>query len=260
VRAMWKGSISFGLVNIPVRMYSAVEDKGVHFNQLHAVCHTPIKLQKVCPHCQVEVEAREIVRGYEVHDGQYVVITDEEWEQFQGSLSRTVDLLRFVKLAEIDPVFFNRTYFLEPAETGEKAYRLLTKAMEETGMVGIANITIRSKTALAALRVYQTGLVLETMYYPDEIRPFHHFHIPAGDPAEKELAVAVTLINSLTEPFQPEHYIDKRREGILALIEGKVAEEQQVVRAPSPGGEAVADLLAALEASLKAREEEKVRS
>lgn len=254
MRAMWKGSISFGLVNIPVRMYSAVEDKSVHFNQLHSICHTPIKYQKVCPHCQVKVDPGEIVRGYELHKGQYVVITDEEWERFQGTLSRTVDILRFVELQEIDPVFFNRSYFLEPAETGEKAYRLLTKAMEETGKVGIASITIRSKTSLAALRVYQTGLVLETMYFPDEIRPFHHLQIPTGEPVAKELAMAVTLIESLTEPFQPEHYIDERREGILELIQEKVAGEQQVVTVPSQDHEAVADLLAALEASIRERE------
>jgi len=256
VRAMWKGSISFGLVNIPVRMYSAVEDKDVRFNQLHAACHTPIRYRKICPNCQREVDREEIVRGYELLKGQYVVITDAEWEQFQGTLSRTVDILRFVELQEIDPVFFDRTYFLEPADTGEKAYRLLTKAMEETGKIGIASITIRSKTALAALRVYHMGLALETMYYPDEIRPFHRLQIPTGEPVEKELAMAVTLINSLTEPFQPEHYSDERRRGILALIEEKMAGDTHVVSVADKDTQAVADLMAALEASIRAAEAE----
>jgi len=255
---MWKGSISFGLVNIPVRMYAAVEDTTVHFTQLHAACHTPIKYQKVCPHCQVEVGTDEIVRGYELNQGQYVMITGEEWARFQEHRSPTVDILRFVRLEEVDPVFFDRSYFLEPAETGEKAYRLLTRAMEETGMAGIGAAVIRTKQALAAVRVYSGGLMLELMHYPDAIRPFHHLNIPTGEPAEKELMMAVTLIHNLTEPFQPEHYVDARRQNIMELIEKKAA-EQQVVAAPGDGGEAVADLLAALEASLRSKHGEEVR-
>lgn len=257
MRSMWKGSISFGLVNIPVRMYTAAEDKDVRFNQLHAECHTPIKYQKHCPHCQTVVNQEEIVRGYEVQKGQYVVISDEEWEQFQGTLSRTVDILRFVELSEIDPVYFNRTYFLEPAETGEKAYRLLTEAMAQTRKIGVASITIRSKEALAAVRVYQGGLALETMYYPDEIRSISRLKIPDNAVVEKELAMAIALIESLTEPFQPEQYIDERRQGILELIEKKVAGQTNVVNVPEQGGIAVADLMAALEASIRASEKEK---
>lgn len=252
MRSMWKGSISFGLVNIPVRMYSAVEDKDVRFNQLHVVCHTPIKYQKVCPSCNQVVGQDEIVRGYEVHKNEYVVITDEEWEKFQGALSRTVDILRFVELSEIDPVYFNRSYYLEPAETGEKAYRLLAEAMQQAGKIGIASITIRSKQALAAVRVYQGALALETMHYPDEVRALVRLNIPETPVVEKELAMAVALINNLTEPFRPEEHVNERRRGLLELIERKAAGETHVVKAPAAQSQAVADLMAALEASLKA--------
>ncbi|NLM40103.1 MAG: Ku protein [Firmicutes bacterium] len=252
MRSMWKGSISFGLVNIPVRMYAAVEDKEVRFNQLHAVCHTPIKYQKICPNCEKVVEQDEIVRGYEIQKNEYVVITDEEWEHFQGTLSRTVDILRFVDLRDIDPVYFDRSYYLEPAETGAKAYRLLVAAMQQAGKIGIASITVRTKQALAAVRVYEGALALETMHYPDEIRSITRLDIPETAVVEKELAMAVSLINSLTEPFRPEEYVNERRRGLLELIESKAAGETHVVTTPAAQNQAVADLMAALEASLKA--------
>ncbi len=252
MRSMWKGSISFGLVNIPVKMYTATQEKQIRFNQLHNLCHTPIKYAKVCPHCERKVEEEEIVRGYEYEKGRYVVLTDEELEGFRQRSTGTVDILRFVDLHEIDPVYFNKTYYLEPSETGGKAYLLLKQALSTSGRIAVAQITIRSKSSLAVIRTYHNILALETIFYPDEIRSADRLNVSASAPInEQELTMARSLIDSLTEPFQPEHYSDERRVEMLRLIEGKIEGREF---APAPSGtakEPAIDLLAALEASLQ---------
>lgn len=260
MRSMWKGSISFGLVNIPVKMYSATQSKTVRFNQLHYLCYTPIKYQKICPQCGREVLPQEIVRGYEYEKGRYVVITDEEWAQFEEEFSRTVDILRFVDLREIDPVFFDKTYYLEPSETGGKAYALLREAMFQSGKIGVARITIRSRSSLAVVRVYGNTLTLETIFYPDEIRNTEGLQTAVGASIqEKELTMAISLINSLTEPFQPEQYEDIRRLGLLELIESKITGEDTYAAHPAKRGANVIDLMSALEASLQAQQDREIK-
>ena len=255
MRAMWKGSISFGLVNIPVRMYTATQEKSLRFTQLHELCHTPIKYDKVCPHCERSVAGEEIIRGYEYNPGQYVVINDQEWDSFVERSTHTIDILRFVDLSEVDPVFFNKTYYLEPAETGGKAYSLLQQALASTDKIAVAKITIRSKVSLAVVRVYQGMLALETIFYPDEIRDEGELDLDIqGKVQEKELTMALSLIASLTEPFQPEHYSDERRLGMLELIEKKIQGQDVVVARGPKEGAPVVDLLAALEASLQAQQ------
>ncbi len=252
MRSMWKGSISFGLVNIPVKMYTATQEKQVRFNQLHSLCHTPIKYDKVCPRCERSVETEEIVRGYEYEKGRYVVFSDEELESFSQRSTGTVDILRFVDLHEIDPVYFNKTYYLEPSETGGKAYVLLKEALSSSGRIAVARITIRSKSSLAVIRIYHNILALETIFYPDEIRPADRLHIAVPGPIdERELTMAISLIDSLTEPFQPEHYSDERREEMLSLIESKIEGREFAVIRPGAEKEPAVDLLAALEASLQ---------
>lgn len=255
MRSMWRGSISFGLVNIPVKMYSATESKSIRFNQLHSLCHTPIKYQKVCPQCAREVSPQEIVRGYEYEKGQYVIVTDEEWAQFEEKLSRAVDILRFVDLGEIDPVYFDKAYYLEPSETGGKAYTLLKEAMVQSGKIGVARMTIRSKSSLAVVRVYRRILALETIFYPDEIRDTAGLQTDVGASIqEKELNMAISLIESLSEPFKPEHYEDTRRTGLLELIQNKIAGQETVAAAPLEKTSNVIDLMSALEASLQAQQ------
>lgn len=252
MRSMWKGSISFGLVNIPVRMYTATQEKQLRFNQLHNLCQTPIKYEKVCPHCARKVEEEEIVRGYEYEKGQYVVLTNEELENFRQRSSGMVDILRFVDLKEIDPVYFNKTYYLEPSDTGGKAYLLLKEALASSKRIAVAQITIRSKSSLAIIRTYQNVLALETIFYPDEIRASERLDTRTSVPvSEKELEMAISLIDSLTEPFQPEHYTDERRREMLQLIEEKIAGKDILTARPIDEKEPAIDLLAALEASLQ---------
>lgn len=254
MRSMWKGSLSFGLVNIPVKMYTATESKDIRFNQLHSLCRTPIRYEKVCPACQRAVEPSEIVRGYQYERGHYVVFEDEELDSFTERTSHTIDILRFVELREIDPIYYNKTYYLEPADTGGKAYALLQEALSMSGKIAVAKMTIRSKPTLAVVRVYHTLLALETIFYPDEIRDHTRLAAARAPVQEKELQMALSLIESLAEPFQPEDYQDERRLGLQELIEAKIRGREVVLVEPDAGDLPTLDLLAALQASLQAQE------
>lgn len=153
MHTMWKGSISFGLVNIPIRMFAATEDKDISFRYLHRECKTPIKYEKTCPVCKKEVSQDDLVRGYEYEPGRFVIIEDEELQSLQQSRGRAIEIMDFVDLREIDPIYFVKSYYLSPQETGEKAYNLLREAMKQTGRIAVAKITMRNKQSLAALRV-----------------------------------------------------------------------------------------------------------
>ncbi|HJV46403.1 MAG TPA: Ku protein [Bacillota bacterium] len=254
MHTMWKGSISFGLVNIPVKMFSATEDKDIRFRHLHKDCGTPIKYSKTCPHCEREVQMNEIVKGYEYEPGRFVVISDEDIDAITPETRKTIEILDFVSLDQIDPIYFDKTYFLSPNETGDKAYVLLREAMQRTGKIAIAKITIRSKESLAAVRLYQNCIVMETIFYPDEVRPVEQ--VP-GLPtqlavSEAEMNMAVQLIENLATDFDASKYNDDYRHKLLDLIHAKV-EGEQVQEAPEiPRAVKVVDLMAALQASLEA--------
>lgn len=255
MRSLWKGSISFGLVNIPVRLYTATEEKSVRFNLLHRVCRTPIKYQKVCPRCDTEVSQDELVRGYEVDRGRYILVEDEELESLPLATSRQVEIVDFVELTEIDPIYYNRSYYLEPDEGAQKPYALLRRAMAETGKIAIAKVAIRQKESLACVRVGRdSALVMETMFFPDEIRSAERLAgIPAEvDVGERELAMAIQLVENLTQPFDPAKYEDEYRKALLELIEAKVEGEEVEPLAPVSRAGKVIDLMEALEASLRA--------
>lgn len=258
MRSMWKGSISFGLVNIPVRLYTATEEKSVRFNFLHQLCRTKIKYQKVCPQCDREVSQDEIVRGYAYDRGRFVVLEDEDFENLPVKTARQVEILDFADLAEIDPVFYDRSYYLEPAEGAEKPYALLRQAMKETGRVAIAKVAIRSRESLACIRVYDQALVMETMFYPDEIRSAQRLAGINETPelSEREVTMATQLVANLTEPFNPEKYRDEYRQALLEVIEKKIQGEAVEPTAPPPAAGNVIDLMEALEASLKATSKE----
>ncbi|HEX3011901.1 MAG TPA: Ku protein, partial [Syntrophomonadaceae bacterium] len=170
MRTLWKGAVSFGLVNIPVSMYVATENKDIKFNYLHKECMSPIKYQKYCPNCEREISGDEIVKGYEYQKGNYVVINEEDFARLPGEKTKTIDILDFVELSQVDPIYFDKSYYLEPASGGEKAYTLIVKAMQQTQKIAIARVMIRSRQSLAALRVNGQVLVMETIFYPDEIR------------------------------------------------------------------------------------------
>ena len=252
VRSIWKGSVGFGLVNIPIRLYAATESKSLHFTLLHEPCRTPVKYRKVCPRCERELSQNEIVRGFEYEKGRYIVVTDEDLESLPVETVRQVQILEFVDLAEIDPIYFDKSYYLEPDQGAEKPYALLRRAMLEAGKIAVAKVAIRSKESLACVRVTDGVLVMETMFYPDEIRPAQRLAGVAAEPplTQRELAMAKQLIENLSEPFRPEKYRDSYREALLERIRQKVDGGEAGPAVQPPAGRVI-DLMEALEASLK---------
>ena len=261
MRSLWKGSISFGLVNIPIKLYTATERQDVRFNYLHQDCNTPIRYQKVCPTCQREVLGDEIVRGYEYAKGHYVVVSEEDLAGVAIEATKTIDIIDFVNLNQIDPVYFDKTYYLEPAETGMKAYQLLKEAIAQTSKIALARVVIRSKQVLAAIRVYANVLVMETLFFPVEIRSPESLLLGGNvQVQQKELEMAISLVQSLSVDFDPHKYKNEYRQEVIELIDRRIQGEQGVeVQVHTPQNAKVIDLMAALEASLKSVEKQTER-
>jgi DNA end-binding protein Ku len=255
-RAMWKGAISFGLVTIPVAVYPATEEKTLRFNQLHDEDGGRIRYKRVCEKDGEEVTFEHIVKGYEVEKDRYVVLTDEDLNAIPVESSRAIDIHRFVDLEEIDPVMFKKSYFLVPEETGAKAYALLREAMADDGRVGIAKVSFRDKEHLAALRFKDEAFVLETMYWPDEIREADFGGVDVSAKVRgQELEMAKQLIESLSGEWNPEEYSDEYREALLQIVEAKLNGQEIEVVAPEPTAKVV-DLMEALKASVAAAKKE----
>lgn len=256
-RAIWNGSISFGLVNIPVKLYSAVSRKTVRFNQIDAKSGARVKQKRVSADDGEEVPYERIVKGYELPSGEYVLITDDEIAALDPEAVRTIDIDEFVDLADIDPIFYDNAYHLVPDEQTAKPYKLLATAMEEAGKVGICHFVMRSKQYLAAVRPVDGRLVLSTMVYADEVvDPGEIGGFDLLDDIEideKEQAMAEQLIATLDATFDPDRHKDTYREAVLELIDRKAAGESgdDLVPAPAPSSDKVIDLMAALEASVK---------
>ena len=255
-RAMWKGAISFGLVTIPVAVYPATEEKTLRFNQLHDEDGGRIRYKRVCEKDGEEVTFEHIVKGYEVEKDRYVVLTDEDLNAIPVESSRAIDIHRFVDLEEIDPVMFKKSYYLVPEETGAKAYALLREAMSDDGRVGIAKVSFRDKEHLAALRFKDDAFVLETMYWPDEIREADFGGVDVSAKIRgQELEMAKQLIESLSGEWNPEAYSDEYREALLQIVEAKLNGQEIEVVAPEPTAKVV-DLMEALKASVAAAKKE----
>jgi DNA end-binding protein Ku len=250
-RAIWSGSIGFGMVSIPVKLFGATESKDISFNLLHAKCGTRLKQLRWCPTDEQEVPWSEIVRGYEYAKGQYVTLTDEDFEKLPLPSKHTIELSAFVKEDEIDPVFYEKSYHLAPDERGEKPYALLIRTLEKKGLTAIATITIRKKEQLCALRPKDGALMLETLFYPDEIRAEPEMDLANVKITDRELDMAFTLIDLLRKPFDPEEYKDNYREALSQLIEAKL-EGRDVVQAPPSREGKVIDLADALRRSVEA--------
>jgi len=249
---MWKGAISFGLVTIPVAVYPATEEKTLRFNQLHDEDGGRIRYKRVCEKDGEEVTFEHIVKGYEVEKDRYVVLTDEDLNAIPVESSRAIDIHRFVDLEEIDPVMFKKSYYLVPEETGAKAYALLREAMADDGRVGIAKVSFRDKEHLAALRFKDEAFVLETMYWPDEIREADFGGVDVSAKIRgQELEMAKQLIESLSGDWNPEEYSDEYREALLQIVEAKLNGQEIEVVAPEPTAKVV-DLMEALKASVAA--------
>jgi DNA end-binding protein Ku len=253
MRPIWKGAISFGMVTIPVKLYSATESKDVRFRMLCKQHEAPIEERRVCTDGGEELAWKDLARGYEVAKGEFVVLDPEEIDAAKPESSTTVDIGDFVEAAEIDPVYFEKSYFLEPTEIGAKPFSLLMRALEETERVALARVTIRTRERLATLRVYDGTLVLETMFWPDEIRSTGALDLPEGAEATvraKELAMARSLVESLAEKFRPDRYTDAYREALEKLIAGKLKGETRNARRRKPEPKVI-DLMEALQASVE---------
>ncbi|MGH2684256.1 MAG: Ku protein [Actinomycetota bacterium] len=251
MRTLWRGAISFGLVSIPIRVYTATEEKTLRFNQLHEKDHGRIKYKRVCSTDGEEVPFDEIVKGYEYEKDRYVILTDEELDSVPVESTRTIDIAQFVDRSEIDPIYYKKTYYLGPEEAGVKAYQLLRDALRDGDRVGIAKVSFRDKEHLAAVRLMDDVLVLDTMFWPDEVREAEFPELEKKPKvSDKELQMATSLIENLTEPFKPEAYADEYREALLDIVEKKVeGEEIEVIEAPEPTK--VVDLMEALKASVE---------
>ena len=251
-RAMWKGAISFGLVTIPVSVYPATEEKTLRFNQLHDEDGGRIRMKRVCSIEGEEVGYEHIVKGYEYEKDRYVILTDEDFEAIPVESSRAIDIQQFVELEEIDPMQYKKSYYLVPEETGAKAYALLREALNRSGKVGIAKVSFRDKEHLAALRFRDEAFVLETMYWPDEIREADFGGVDVSAKVRpNELEMAQTLIDNLTADWDPAEFKDDYREAMLRIVEAKINGEEIEIVEPEPTAKVV-DLMDALKASVAA--------
>lgn len=253
-RAIWSGSISFGLVNVPVKLHSATQQKDVHFNQFQRGTGERIRQKRVAEGTGEEVDYDDIVKGYEIAKGRYVMVEPEELESVDPETSRTIDIEDFIDFTDIDPIHFEKTYFLEPDDTqgAKRAYALLREAMASSGKVAVGRFVMRSKQYLATIRPVDEVLFLETMFFPDEVRdPKDLDNVPGKiQLSDRERKVAKQLVESLTSDWDPDRYRDTYREAVLDLIKRKDKGEDVVVEKPKQEAAPVTDLLAALEASI----------
>ncbi len=255
-RAIWTGAISFGLVNVPVKLYSATSPKTVRFHQLSSKTGARIRQKRVDPTTGDEVPFEEIVKGYELSPDRYVLIDPEELDALDPKATKTIDIEEFVDLADIDPIYYDHSYYLAPTTGGAKAYRLLLEAMRESGKVGIGRVVLRSKQQLCALRPAGEVMTLSTMLFGDEVVPPDRIDeldaVGEAEATQREMAMAQQLIESLSGEFDPTKYHDEYRERVLELIERKAAGEEIAVQPQAEETTPAPDLMAALEASLAA--------
>jgi DNA end-binding protein Ku len=255
-RSIWSGAISFGLVNVPIKLYSAVSRKTVRFHQLNGETGNRIQQKRLDPETGEEVSFDQIVKGFELTKDSYVVITPDELDALDPEKTRTIDIEDFVDLEDIDPVFYDHPYYLVPDKGATKAYGLLLGAMQDAGKVAIARVVLRSKEQLVAIRPVRDLLMMETMIFHDEVVPHDDLDdLPAAQDlkaSERELKMARQLIDSLSGDFEPEKYKDEYREKVLELIERKAEGEEIAIQPDAPKPTQVPDLMAALEASLAA--------
>ena len=254
--AIWTGTINFGLVTIPVKLFTAVRENELHFNQLHAKDKGRIHYVRVCDACGKEVPWDDIVKGFEYQKGDYVVLTDEDLKQANVEATQSIDIVQFVDQTEIDPMFYEKPYYLEPEKKGRHAYALLRDALAKSGKVGVARVVIRSREHLAALKPNGDALVLEIMHFADELVDIADLNIPGRDaaPAANEMKAAQMLIGTMTSAFEPEEFHDKYREDVMAMIDAR-AHGKPAKRAAkkAPAATNVVNLMDVLQRSLEER-------
>ncbi len=255
-RAVWRGTVSFGMVSIPVKLYTATENKDVSFRQLHVEDNSPIRLVKRCAADGKDLEADEIVRGYEYAKGEYVIITDEDLQQLPVPGKQVVELSAFVPAGDIDPIYYEKSYFVEPEDVGRKPYALLASVLKERNSVAIGKVTMRSRERPCALRPRDGAIQLETLYHHDEVRS-PGFDPPQVEVSESEQKVASALVDLLADDFHPEAFPDEYREAVLEMVTARL-EGKEIVSAPEPeAAEPGVDLMEALKASVEAAKSKK---
>jgi len=252
MRPFWRGYISFGLVTIPVKLYTATEQKDVRFRLLHTECLTPIKNQRYCPHHDKVIEWSDVVRGYEVSKGRFVTVTDEEIDQVPIDTSGNVNITGFVELREIDPVYYERSYYAVPDEGGAKAFLLLEEALRDANRVGVGKVVIREKEHLVALRAFQGAMVMTTLFYADEVRALSALdEVPVEAKVHpNERKMAVQLVENLSMEFHVEEFRDEYRDALMAMIDAK-GKGEAIPEGKTPERGKVVDLMEALKRSVE---------
>jgi DNA end-binding protein Ku len=247
----WKGYLAFGLISIPIRLSPAARTERISFNQLHKVCHTRLKQPLFCPTCDRMVERAEVEKGYEHEKGQYLLFTQEELDEVEPETAHTMEILEFVKLDEVDPVYFDASYYIAPEEAGQRAYQLLTEAMEKSGYAGIAKIAMHNREYIVIIRPREHGLTLHTMFYSNEIRAEAEYGQADKDQIkDQERTLAQQLIESLAAPFEPDKYHDTYQAGLQNLIEAKSSGRKITAMPHTQAKAPVIDLMEALKKSL----------
>ena len=253
-RSIWKGSISFGMVAIPIKLYPATNSKDIAFVTLHSSCHTRLRHRRWCPEHEEFVELADVVKGFEAAKGQYLVMAASDFGDLPVASRHTIEVTRFIDLADIDPVYYEKSYVLEPDKVGEKPYYLLKKALEASRRVAIAKVSLRQKELLCSLRPVNNGIVMSTMFWPDEIRSTDELNLPEAEVtiSDQELAMANMLIDQLAGRFEPEQHRDEYRAALEKVIEAKMESREPDFAAPAPVKGKVSDLMEALRASIEA--------
>jgi DNA end-binding protein Ku len=253
VAASWKGFLTFGMISIPIELSPAARSERISFNQLHSVCHSRLKQPLYCPTCEKFVERSEIEKGYEYEKDQYLLFKQEELDEIEPDSAQAMEILSFVKAAEIDPVYFDASYYAKPAEAGVRAYNLLLDAMRKTGYAGIAKVTMHNRENIVIIRARENGMTLHTMFYNNEIRAAAEASAPnKAEVKEAESKLAMQLIESLAAPFEPSQYSDAYQAELEKLIEAKAHGKKMTVM-PKTKRAPVVDLMSALQQSLKAK-------
>jgi len=248
--SVWKGHLTFGLVSIPIRLFAAARTERISLNQLHTVCHSRVRQPQFCPTCNRQIERSEIIKGFEYEKDQYVLFSEEELDKLDPPSARTMEILEFVKADEVDPLYFDASYYATPEDAGKRAYELLLDAMEESGHVAIAKLYMHQREYIVVIRPRAHGLTLHTMFYADEIRNVAEYgHKDSAEPKEQVKKLALQLIESLSTHFEPQKYHDEYRQSLRTMIEAKL-KGQEVAVAPHPQLAPVVDLMEALKKSL----------
>src|SRR3984893_8007443 len=249
--SVWKGYLTFGLISIPIRLFSAARTERISLNQLHTVCKTRIRMPLFCPHCERQVPRNEIVKGYEYEKDQYVLFQEDELDKIEPQSARSMEILEFVKVDEIDPLYYDASYYVTPEDEGKKAYQLLLKAMEESGYAAIAKLTMHQREHIVVVRPRANGMTLHTMYYTNEVREVAEYGQTdaSAEPKPAEKTLAEQLIESLAAKFEPEKYKDQYQESMRTMIESK-QQGQEIAAVQHPKLAPVIDLMEALKKSI----------